>query len=347
MSLALYHGQYETPATRAWGAGPYKLDSAAVVACDDFVLYAVLDGVGPPFLIQRLNVLIANVLCAEIRISPSATPAEVQAAIGRALVRANEMVIDQALSAATEGFSADVGLSIVLAIWPRSSQLFVANLGDVRAFLFRGGRLEQLTVTQSVGQALYEAGVINLEESTVSPWRNVNWWYLGSREVREDLDVKVIPIQPGDRFLLASPMLTRAIPEDGLSACMLQKECPPFCATALCQHALDGGSKGNLTCIVIDALPSDSNRRTPATQRLARRYKPAKIVPLPFTMRSWKLVRSIGLLTFGAARIHLIARSLRPCSGTSVAGRASEMPAHRTTHRRAPDNCLDKYCYTD
>jgi len=72
----------------------------------------------------------------------------------------------------------------VLAVWRKgSSVMHVTGLGDSRAYLVRGKKIEQLTVDHSIAQALVEAKTISAAEARVHRYRNVLWKYLGSAEV--------------------------------------------------------------------------------------------------------------------------------------------------------------------
>ena len=64
----------------------------------------------------------------------------------------------------------------------QSHLIYVAGMGDSRAYLIRGKKIEQLTVDHSIAQALVEAKTISAAEARVHRYRNVLWKYLGSRK---------------------------------------------------------------------------------------------------------------------------------------------------------------------
>src|SRR5581483_2743830 len=109
-------------------------------------------------------------------------------AIRRAVLQANEEIITLGT---LDRDMKNMGTTIVLALWRKGGELYVANLGDSRAYLVRDGKIEQLTVDHSLAQALVENKTISPAEAKEHRFRNVLWKYLGSKEVGEGPEVKV------------------------------------------------------------------------------------------------------------------------------------------------------------
>lgn len=175
---------------------------------------------------------------------------ETKTVIRRAIVQANEEILTMA---SLDRELKNMGTTIVMAVWRKgSSIMYVTGLGDSRAYLVRGKRIEQLTVDHSIAQALVEAKTISATEARTHRYRNVLWKYLGSNEVGEGPEVKVVNLQAGDRFLLCTDGLCGVVTDDRLLDCMNGYEDVQECADALGQFALDSGSRDNVSCIVID-----------------------------------------------------------------------------------------------
>src|SRR5204862_5279174 len=133
----------------------------------------------------------------------------------------------------------NMGTTVVMAVWRKgSSIMYVTGLGDSRAYLIRGKRIEQLTVDHSIAQALVEAKTISASEARTHRYRNVVWKYLGSNEVGEGPEVKVLPLEPGDRFLLCTDGLTGWVSDEQLLAFMREHSEAQECADGLGQLAL-------------------------------------------------------------------------------------------------------------
>ena len=101
--------------------------------------------------------------------------------IRKSIVQANDEIIAMAN---LDRELKNMGTTIVMAVWRQGSAvLHLANLGDSRAYLIRGKKIEQLTIDHSIAQALVEAKTISAAEARVHRYRNVLWKYLGSNEV--------------------------------------------------------------------------------------------------------------------------------------------------------------------
>ena len=118
-------------------------------------------------------------------------------------------------SGAVTEFS-NMGTTVVLAQF-RFDRVFVAGIGDSRAYRLRDGRLEQLTKDHSLADALLDAGTITAEELPTHKFKNVLYLYLGSKDARGGPEeVRVLDVRPGDRLLMASDGLTGVVPDKDL-----------------------------------------------------------------------------------------------------------------------------------
>ena len=91
-------------------------------------------------------------------------------------------------------------------------------------------QIQQLTVDHSLAQALVEAKTISAAEAQDHRFRNVLWKYLGSKEVGDGPEVKVVQVAAGDRFLLCTDGLTGVVPDDQLAD--LNPASRPTCSNA-------------------------------------------------------------------------------------------------------------------
>jgi PPM family protein phosphatase len=183
----------------------------------------------------------------------AATPEENRAVIRGALVAANENLL--AVTRRDPDLR-NVGTTVVLALWRQGNGIYIAGIGDSRAYLVRGDTIEQLTVDHTLARALVEAKTITAEEARTHRFRNVLWKYLGTTEVGSNPDVKYLPVRPRDRVLLCTDGLHGVVPDDRIVGCMRQHADVQKCAEALCQLALDSGSRDNVSCVVLE-VPDD------------------------------------------------------------------------------------------
>lgn len=172
-------------------------------------------------------------------------PAE--AAVRRALSQANQRIIEAGRSQ-PEGRR--MGTTAVLALH-RQGQVFVAGLGDSRAYLIRERKVEQLTVDHSVAQALVLSGALTAEEARHSPYQHVLHKFLGCVNMPDGADVRSFTPQAGDRLLLATDGLTNHLEDRDLIEEFKEGADPQEWADFLVQTALERGSRDNVTCIFI------------------------------------------------------------------------------------------------
>jgi PPM family protein phosphatase len=136
-----------------------------------------------------------------------------------------------------------------------AGKLFVGNVGDSRVYRWRAGQIEQLTKDHSLTQALLDAGTITFEEAKTHRYKNVLYRYLGTKEGSTGTEAQVLDAEIGDRFMLCSDGVTDGIKGDlPLLAQLMQMDDPQAAAAAIVKAAEDGGSKDNITCVVVHCV---------------------------------------------------------------------------------------------
>jgi serine/threonine protein phosphatase PrpC len=173
-------------------------------------------------------------------------------AVRNALAKANKAIVD-AGRAQPEGRR--MGTTAVVALHV-DNHVYVAGLGDSRAYLIRGGKVEQLTVDHSVAQALVASGALTPEEARHSPYQHVLHKFLGCASLVDSAEVRPFIPQAGDRLLLGSDGLTNHITEADMIAGPAQFPDPQDWADHLVNTALERGSRDNVTCVVVAFEPA-------------------------------------------------------------------------------------------
>jgi protein phosphatase len=216
------------------------------VVDSDQHLYLVADGMGGQEFGERASGMAAEIIPKVLHDRLAACEATEQA-VRAALAEANRAIVD-----AGQGQAAGrrMGTTAVLAI-QQADKVFVAGLGDSRAYLIRGDRVDQLTVDHTVADALERNGTLTREQARHSPWKNVLYKFLGCAEMTDGADVRPFTPRSGDRLLLASDGLTNFISPEDLVIGANGHRSPQEWAERLIQLALDRGSKDNVTCIVV------------------------------------------------------------------------------------------------
>ena len=105
--------------------------------------------------------------------------------------------------------------STIVAALVRGNSLAIANVGDSRIYLVRGGTIQQLTQDHSLVMEQVRRGYITLEQAQQSEMQNIILRALGSEEVVE-ADIEDLVTLPGDILIMASDGLTRYVPEEDI-----------------------------------------------------------------------------------------------------------------------------------
>lgn len=131
----------------------------------------------------------------------------------------------------------------------QKNRAYIANVGDSRGYLWRNGRIEQITKDQSLVAKLVEEGAITEEEATFHPRRNVILYSLGS-ERSPKIDLFEQTLEKGDILFLCSDGLTRHV-TDAEIALTLSKESPEQATATLIRKANERGGEDNISVGVI------------------------------------------------------------------------------------------------
>jgi protein phosphatase len=129
--------------------------------------------------------------------------------------------------------------------------MFVAGLGDCRAYRVHQTEIKQLTVDHHLAQALVEQGTITAEQAKMHRFRNVLWKYLGTKESRDGPEVVAVTVEAGDQVLLCTPGLTGVVTDAELLRSVRRQENPQQCAESLTALGLSHQSRDNVSCMVL------------------------------------------------------------------------------------------------
>lgn len=228
-------------------------DSIDVKVFPDLTVSIVADGMGGQAAGEIASRKAVDIIPRELRKNLTAhlNGDGVKTTIRRAIVQANEEIM--AMGALDKDMK-NMGTTVVMAIWRKGGEVFVAGVGDSRCYLVRNKRIQQLTVDHSLAQALVEAKTITPAEAKDHRFRNVLWKYLGSKEVGEGPEVSIVQVQNGDRFLLCTDGLTGVVPDDQLASEIANATDMQQLADHLGQLALDQNSRDNVSCVTIEVV---------------------------------------------------------------------------------------------
>ncbi|WP_020655316.1 PP2C family protein-serine/threonine phosphatase [Massilia niastensis] len=133
--------------------------------------------------------------------------------------------------------------------------------GDSRIYLYRHGRLQQLTRDHNQIEELKAQGA-DMAAAVANP--NMITRAIGAADTI-DFDVVTLPARAGDIFLLCSDGLSNPVDEGAIAASLAGGDCGQA-ADDLIAQALANGGRDNITAIVVrvDDLSGDQTMINPA-----------------------------------------------------------------------------------
>lgn len=209
-------------------------------------IWAVADGLGGHAAGDVASGLVVEVL-SEVDLRDDLR----SAAIGDAIAEANRRILEYAQqepSAAGMG-STVAGLALVHV--GGASHWAIFNVGDSRVYRLFEGVLSRATVDHSEIEELLQAGLITEEESRDHASRNVITRSIGTSPPPQ-LDLRLLPRTPGERFLICSDGLTNELTDAEIAEALLTENDAEHAAQTLLEGALSGGGRDNISMIVVD-----------------------------------------------------------------------------------------------
>ena len=127
--------------------------------------------------------------------------------------------------------------------------LYLAQVGDSRAYLVRDGVAIQLTKDQSLMQKLIEAGEITVEEAEMSDRRNIILQALGP-EPHVKIDLTHQRVRRDDVLVLCSDGLSGLVKPEQIAQAVTEEANPELAAERLVDLANASGGPDNITVVI-------------------------------------------------------------------------------------------------
>ncbi len=164
----------------------------------------------------------------------------------RALRQADERLAEE--SAHHPEF-AGMGTTLTLA-FVSGWKLFLVHAGDSRCYLYRGDRLQQLTVDHTVAGELARRGVIQPEQVGHHQFRHVVTNVLGGGHAGVQADVQCVDLEANDVLLLCSDGLSDMVPDEQIADILGRQSDPRIACEHLVAAANANGGRDNITAVV-------------------------------------------------------------------------------------------------
>jgi serine/threonine protein phosphatase PrpC len=206
----------------------------------------------------------------------SASRVAIQTVVGeyyRSLPLGPERSLKRALAVANQrlgtreeadALSGGTGTTLVAAV-VYGHDLLVANVGDSRAYMFRGSQILRLTRDHSWTAEALAIGALTTREAARHPWRHVVTRALGMRSVAQ-VDFFRYQVQPRDILLLCSDGVYTCI-SDGEMRTITNRYAPHQAARKLGELAKRRRSGDDATALVVRVTLGEPLRRVARRQQ--------------------------------------------------------------------------------
>ncbi|HEU5347191.1 MAG TPA: protein phosphatase 2C domain-containing protein [Ktedonobacterales bacterium] len=171
-------------------------------------------------------------------------PTALQKAIGQASAAIRQANETERIGAAG---SRDMGATCVAAVL-HERLLYVANVGDSRAYVLHAGQLRQVTRDHSLVARLVERGELTPAAARAHPKPNVIYRALGHLDAEVDLFIE--RVHEGDTLILCTDGLCGVVEDEELRA-IVERYTPEESVQYLIARANAGGGPDNITAVVV------------------------------------------------------------------------------------------------
>jgi len=212
------------------------------------LIFAVCDGMGGAAAGEVASQMAVDILVEAMRRGGSPKNRD---ALARRLVGAVEEAGRRIFDAAQKERSRrGMGTTATVAVLV-DKVMFLAEVGDSRAYLLRRGQLKQLTKDQSLVNQLIEAGHLTEDEAEAFEHSNIILQALGTSETVQ-VDLTFVELRRGDRLMLCSDGLSGLVHTEAMRTTLEQLKDPAECCSKLIEFAETAGGHDNITVVVAD-----------------------------------------------------------------------------------------------
>ncbi len=219
----------------------YEPEDPAVLATKG-CFYGLADGMGGHSAGQIACELALKVIVRAYYANPSP---DTHASLRRAVEEANSLIYDTAqMMTERSGMGTTLTTAVV-----REDMLTIAQVGDSRAYMIRGGHITQLTEDHSWVAEQVRIGAMSLEEAQASPFRNIITRSIGTASTVEP-DIVTHELHVGDTVILCSDGLHGHVDPMEIAA-IAAEHSPSIAAMRLVEEANERGGRDNITVMIL------------------------------------------------------------------------------------------------
>jgi len=245
------------------------------VVGDRGTLFMVADGMGGAAAGEIASAMAIEAVLREVTTALSAADAPTGDAFATAIKRATSAANAEIHMFAVEhpefrGMGTTATVAGVL-----GDCVYLAQVGDSRAYLVRDGVAQQITKDQSLMQKLIEAGELTEEEAEQSERRNIILQALGP-EAAIKVDLTHQQLREGDTLVLCSDGLSGQVKGDEIARVVSEERDLTAACKRLIDRANEAGGPDNIT-VIVARFEGDALRRPSAQEHVGHRVFPLSV----------------------------------------------------------------------
>jgi len=237
--------------------GKVRQSNQDAFACDkDQHLYVVADGMGGhsggEVASRKAVEALQTAFNEEITLS---SDSDANGSRDTPLVRSIEAANNRVFQMASEDRKLQGMGTTLVALRVVGSNASIGWVGDSRIYLWRDGRLRQMSRDHSLVNEYVRLGTLSAEEASTHPLKHIISRAVGVHPTVE-VDHLVIPLQANDLFILCTDGLTNMLDNEDIRATLIAVGNQP---SALCAEFITrANAKGGLDNITVVAVHCDS-----------------------------------------------------------------------------------------
>jgi PPM family protein phosphatase len=188
--------------------------------------------------------VVSQMLIPYLNNNPELGSVRAQQWLDGAIVAANEAVLDR-----RDETTANMGTTLVAAL-VIGTDVYLANVGDSRAYLINADGIRQITTDHSLVERLIAIGQISPAEARTHPQRNVIYRTLGD-EAPLEVDQFSESLFSGDQLLLCSDGLTGKLEDSEIWEIVTTSASPQDASERLVDAANEQGGEDNTSVVIL------------------------------------------------------------------------------------------------
>ena len=210
----------------------------------DLAFFAVADGMGGHQAGEVASKMAVESLSRQLR---AGHPEDFAKNLREGVLQAN---IDIYNASRQDGSHRGMGTTLTAALI-QGNELFLAHVGDSRAYLIRDDNIGSLTEDHSLVQEMIRHGGITREQAREHPHRNVLTRALGT-DPRVDVDLMNMKLQKGDTLVLCTDGLYGLVSDNRILELVCSATNLEQAVKGLVTESLNNGGMDNISVIVVE-----------------------------------------------------------------------------------------------